>query len=262
MKFTLKAWLVKNQLNNGNKTDNGLMLESTGHYDLERVIKRMNDEQTGMREETIRHNVHLYHRVITEILSEGNSVNTGLFHAIPRLRGFADGDLWNPEKNSVYISFTQDKELRDAMTNAKVHVLGFKGSPIFISEARDSGTDKRDGTATIGYSLTLYGRMLKVVGDHPSVGITLTNEADGQTLRMRPGHVMVNYPRRIMLQIPEDLPEGRYVLTITTQFSNKNVLLKRPRSTAIVINAVAPSHPGPDADNIPTGMLTTSEPGC
>lgn len=42
----------------------------------------------------------------------GYSVNTDLFRAVPQLKGLAEGNAWNPEKNSIYVSLTQGKKLR------------------------------------------------------------------------------------------------------------------------------------------------------
>ena len=35
----------------------------------------------------------------------------GLFRAVPQFRGVIDGGVWNPERNSIYVSFNQDKDL-------------------------------------------------------------------------------------------------------------------------------------------------------
>ena len=43
----------------------------------------------------------------------GYNVNTGLFYAVPRFTGLIEGGRWNPEKNSIYVSFNQDKVLRE-----------------------------------------------------------------------------------------------------------------------------------------------------
>ena len=48
-----------------------------------------------------------------DLILNGYSVNTGLFRAVPQLKGVVEGGVWNKENNSIYVSFTQDKALRE-----------------------------------------------------------------------------------------------------------------------------------------------------
>lgn len=111
MKNVLKIWLVDNTVTVDNKDDKIGQLESSGNLSLQDILNEMHKEDTGLRPETIEHVVKLYNRVVGDLILSGYSVNTGLYHAVAQLRGVIDGGRWNPEKNSVYVSFTQDKEL-------------------------------------------------------------------------------------------------------------------------------------------------------
>lgn len=124
MKHTLKGWLVDNAVTVDNKEDKILMLESAGSLTLEDILSEMKKEDTGLREETIEHAVKLYHRVLSDLMLSGYSVNTGLFRAVPQFRGVVDGGQWDQKKNSIYVSFTQDKDLREAIAQTSVNILG------------------------------------------------------------------------------------------------------------------------------------------
>ena len=76
MKHTLKGWLVDNAVTVDNKEDKILMLESAGSLTLEDILSAMKKEDTGLREETIEHAVKLYHRVLSDLILSGYSVNT------------------------------------------------------------------------------------------------------------------------------------------------------------------------------------------
>ena len=93
----------------------------------------MHKEDTGLRPETIEHVVKLYNRVVSDLILSGYSVNTGLYHAVAQLRGVIDGGKWNPEKNSVYVSFTQDKELREAIAQTSISILGERQSVMYVA---------------------------------------------------------------------------------------------------------------------------------
>ena len=70
----------------------------------------------------------------------GYSVNTGLFRAVPQFRGVIDGGIWNPERNSIYVSFNQDKDLREAIARTNVKILGAKGDPAYFIGGEDAAT--------------------------------------------------------------------------------------------------------------------------
>lgn len=76
-----------------------------------------------MRVETLKHAVDLFQRTVSELVLNGYSVNTGLFRAVPQFRGVIDGGVWNPERNSIYVSFNQDKDLREAIARTGVKIL-------------------------------------------------------------------------------------------------------------------------------------------
>ncbi|MDE7073559.1 MAG: hypothetical protein K2O69_00670, partial [Odoribacter sp.] len=77
MKHTLKGWLVDNTITTDNKEDKILLLESAGNLTLNDVIEEMKREDTGLRTETLEHSLKLFNRVVSDLLLNGFSVNTG-----------------------------------------------------------------------------------------------------------------------------------------------------------------------------------------
>ena len=176
----------------------------------------------------------LYHRVLSDLILSGYSVNTGLFRAVPQFRGVVDNGQWDQKKNSIYVSFTQDKDLREAIAQTSVNILGEKRDAMYIIGGEDAATRATDGMATAGRNYTLNGRLIKVVGEHESVGITLT-DASGKVSKLPNDMLVVNNPSQLIILLPSDLTDGDYTLTVTTQYSGTNTLLKTPRSTSKVI---------------------------
>ena len=237
MKHTLKGWLVDNAVTADDKEDKILMLESAGSLTMADIIEEMKKEDTGLRTETLEHALKLFNRVTTDLLLNGFAVNTGLFHAVPQFRGVIENGAWNPEKNSIYVSFTQDKELREAIAETSVNILGDKASGMYISGVKDAATQATDGTATIGRNFIITGRLLKIAGDDPTVGITFRNEDTGETA-LTADMISVNNPSQLVILIPTDLAPGEYTLTVTTQYTGGNKFLKEPRSVSrqVIIN--------------------------
>ena len=228
MQNVLKGWLIDNTVTADNLTDKILQLESAGNATIDDIIDEMLKQDTGLRIETLRHSISLYNRVVTNLILSGVSVNTGLFYAVAKLTGVVESGVWNKEKNSIYVSFTQGKELREAIAKTAVNILGEKSNVMYILETEDRKTGLRDGTATAGRNLFVRGAMLKVVGDDPEVGVTLTN-ASGVKTKLEEDMITTNKPSELTLLVPADLPNGEYTLTVTTQFST-GAVLKAPRS--------------------------------
>lgn len=208
----------------------------------------MQKQDTGLRPETMRHAVTLYHRVTMDLILNGYSVNTGLFRAVPQLTGVIEGGVWNKEKNSIYVSFTQDKALREAIAQTVVEILGEKSNIMYILETEDKKTGLKDGSATAGRNFFVRGAMLKVAGSDESVGVTLSN-ADKTVTKLTDDLITINNPSSLTLLLPAELTEGEYTLTITTQYSSSGTLLKTPRSVSTPIWIGGKPADGGDSDS-------------
>ena len=158
MKTELKGWLADNTVTTDNKEDKILVLESAGNLTLSDVLDEMKKEDTGLRAETLKHAVDLFQRTVSELVLNGYSVNTGLFRAVPQFRGVIDGGVWNPERNSIYVSFNQDKDLREAIARTGVKILGAKGDSAYFIGGEDAATRATDGSATAGRNYRLQDR--------------------------------------------------------------------------------------------------------
>ena len=231
MKHTLKGWLVDNTLTVDDKEDKILMLDSAGSLTLADIIEEMKREDTGLRTETLEHALKLFNRVTADLLLRGFSVNTGLFHAVPQFRGVIENGAWDPERNSIYVSFTQDKDLREAIAETSVDILGDKASGMYISGVKDTATQATNGTMTPGRNFIISGRLLKVEGDAPTVGITFRS-ADGAETVLPADMISVNNPSQLVILVPADLAPGEYTLTVTTQYTGSGTPLKTPRSVS------------------------------
>lgn len=229
MKYTLKGWLTDNALA-PDKEEKILVVESAGTLTHEDLLEKMKKQDTGLRPETLEHAVKLYNRIITDALLEGYSVNTGLFRAAPQFRGVLVDEKWDSQRNSIHVSFTQDKDLREAIAQTKVDILGKKGNVFYILSGEDASTRATDGSATAGRNYIINGKMLKVMGDDPSVGITLTHE-NGSVTKLPDNMIVINNPSQLVILLPSQLPDGNYILTVTTQYRIGG-LLKTPRSVS------------------------------
>lgn len=231
IRYQINGQLADNTVTVDDKTDMILVPVSNGHADQERIIAEMKAEDSGLREETIQHVFNLQKRVIKRLLMSGVSVNTGLYYASASFRGVIENSTWNAQKNEIVVNFNPGADLREAIKKTSVNIIGEKGSAIYIGAVTDASTRAQDSSATAGRAFTLTGSKLKVVGDHPSVGITLTAENGGKVTKVTEDLFVVNDPSKVTFIIPPTLTNGTYLLKLTTQFGNHSkTLLKAPRS--------------------------------
>lgn len=242
---TLKGWLADNSVTTDNKDDKILLLESSGKVGLEQIYKEMKEEDTGLRMETIVHVVTLFLRVVMRLILNGYSVNTGIFRAVAQFVGVVEKGQWNPATNSVYVSFTQEKLLREEIAKTKVEILGTKANVMYILEVEDRKTGLKDGTATPGHNFFVRGSHLKVVGSNPAVGVTLT-DSTGNVTKLVDDELSINKPSELTLLLPAGLKDDTYTLTVCTQYSQSAQLLKEPRSVSTTIVVGTPSGGGED----------------
>ena len=81
IKYQINGQLADNTVTVDNKEDMILVPVSIGSADENRIIAELKAEDSGLREETIRHVFDLQKRVIKRMLMTGMSVNTGLYYA-------------------------------------------------------------------------------------------------------------------------------------------------------------------------------------
>lgn len=239
MKYTIKGRLADNTVTVDNLEDKILQIEKAGNAVLKDIIDEMKAEDTGLRRETIEHVVDLYQRVVERLLLTGYNVNTGLFYASARAKGVVEAEGWNPQKNSIYISFTQGKEMREAINETKVEILGMADDTIYFSWGTDTATRVTGATATPGRNFAQKGKNIKIMGTHESVGLKLTNNDTGAETPIPMDMIGVNEPSQVVFIVPAELADGEYTLTLTTQYSGSSTLLKTPKSISrtIVIGA-------------------------
>ena len=237
IKYTLNAQLADNSVTVDDKNDRILALVSAGTADKQRVISEIMAINPGLEREVV------------------EAVNMGLYHAVAQFTGVVLNKAWNPERNSVYVAFTQGADMREAIRATGVNIIGEKGSTMFVAGTQDTATRATNATATAGRNFTLTGSKLKIAGTDPAVGITLTS-ASGVVTKVTEDLWAVNDPSKLVFIIPAELENGEYTLTVTTQYStNGKTLLKTPRSVSQTIYLGEAPSGGGDSGNTGGGGL-------
>lgn len=228
----LKGWIAPNTVTK-DPNDKILVLDAAGKVGLDKIYEEMRGEDTGLRQETIVHVVSLYERVVARLLMNGYQVNTGLFYAVPRFTGLIEGGRWNPDKNGIYVSFNQDRVLREEIRKTEIEILTEKPDVMYVIETEDKSTGRKDGSMTSGRNFSIWGSFLRIDGSDPSVGITFRDTETKEETKLSSDRFGLNNPSELLFIVPS-LSEGTYELTIATQYT-RGVLLKKPRSVTITV---------------------------
>ena len=176
-------------------------------------------------------------QIIKRALLMGKRVSNELFSAKILCRGLVSDGRWNPNVNSLYVNFQQSKELREALDNLSIRVIGEKQETRYISSCRSLSAERKEGKIVAGDSVEILGKNIKVGGSHSSVGIELIHE-NGNNIRIAEGKIVVNRPSKLIVLLPDNLEEGTYALMITTQYSRGSTLLKNPKIIKRVIDVI------------------------
>ncbi|MCD8184856.1 MAG: DUF4469 domain-containing protein [Bacteroides sp.] len=228
IKYQINGQLADNTVTVDDKEGMILVPVSIGSANEARIIAEMKAEDSGLREETIQHVFDLQKRVIKRLLMSGYNVNTGLYYAGVSFRGIIENSAWNPAKNSIVVNFNVGADLREAIKQTTVGIIGEKGSAMYVAGVMDTATRAQDASATAGRAFTLKGGKLKVMGTDASVGIVLTN-SKGVATKIAEDLWVRNNPSEVTFIIPAELADGTYELKLTTQYNGAR-LLKAPRS--------------------------------
>ena len=229
IKYQINGQLADNTVTVDNKEDMILVPVSIGSANEARIIAEMKAEDSGLREETIKHVFELEKRVIKRLLMSGYNVNTGLYYASVSFRGVIENSQWNPAKNSIVVNFNVGADLRQAIKNTTVGIIGEKGAAMFVTGVQDAATCAQDASATAGRAFTLAtGGKLKIAGTDPSRHPTLTDSSGAET-KITEDLYVVNDPSRLTFIIPAGLADGTYELKVTTQFSGSGSKLLKTR---------------------------------
>ncbi|MDY3318028.1 DNA-binding domain-containing protein [Riemerella anatipestifer] len=235
----LKAWLRPNLLTKDDPNDFVAVPLLGGSLGITEIIEALKKEGMEIKTETAVDIITRFNRKASELVLNGYSVNTGLVYMRPAIKGVFYDKTWDKEKHSVYVSVNQGLDLRKAVADTRVEILGEQSSPMSLFSITDKATGKADGTLTKGKNAEIKGTYIKIDGDNPKNGIVFKNLDIQQEVKLSAEHIVLNEPSRVLILVPSDLEAGNYEVSVTTQYSNGKTVLKEPRtevlSTPIVI---------------------------
>jgi len=199
---------------------------------IDDLVKIAVSRRTDLNASTLRAAFELLCDVAEEQVANCASVDFGLVHLGLGCEGIFIGDnaKWDNSAHRLKITSSPTARFRETIKKATVSVRGMATVGVVVNTVTDVTTGELNSCITAGGAVNLTGSKMKIAGDNPACGITLTNETDGRITTIPATAIAVNDAARITFVAPATLPTGDYKLCVTTQFSNSAHLLKEPRS--------------------------------
>ena len=225
-------YLIENTVTE-DTTDKIAKVKSKKTKGLEDIAKRIVQERTEYREETIVNILKMANKVKLDFFAEGERVNDEVVLFEPTITG-------NFYEDTSFVEGTHRCVLNARVTN-QVHNLLAKIKGTYYGLTLENGGASIDGfvdtttgavnsTLTPGKTITITGNKIRIVPEagemvHNCIGYlnVETQEVIGQE-----DPPAINDPKTIVLQLP-NLQQGRYAIVIKTLYSNAATTLKEPR---------------------------------
>ncbi|MDR2408112.1 MAG: DUF4469 domain-containing protein [Bacteroidales bacterium] len=231
-KHVWKVWLRPNKLTKDILNDYIGEVSTVGNTIKNAdIAQRIVDEGSEIKYETIVSILDKSDKIIIENLLKGGSVQTGYCHVAPRVHGNWIGTVnhHDPDKQKPYLSMTITAEVREALKQVTLEVLGVKESGAHIGLVTDTSTGKSDGSVTPNEDVIIEGEKIKIFpDDDDSLGIFFV-KSGGEKNRVT-HRLLQNDPKKIIARVPTYLVSGEYSLVILTRYSQGKTLLKDVRT--------------------------------
>jgi hypothetical protein len=228
MKNILKAWLKKNELT-PDPNDNTAVVSSMGSINKKGLIDVIKADGLELSAETLDDVITRYNRYAARYATSGWNVDTGLVYLRPVITGAFYGKKYDSAKNSIYVSAVQGIDIRKELLNTEVEILGEMPDVMSILQVTNLLSKLSDGTLNRGRNAQVDGTYIKIIGDDAAVGVYLENTETGEQTKLDAADIVVNDRSKLILLVPDYLPEGSYRLKVVTQFTGSNKLLNNPR---------------------------------
>jgi hypothetical protein len=228
-RFFWKVWLRRNLLTKDVDNDYIADVSTVGktlhNADIARLIEATGSE---LQFETLLDILNRADRIRREKLQEGYSVQTDICRHSPRVSGnwHGAGTAYDPDTHTITLTNTITAEMRAALDEVGIEVLGIRDSGTYIGLVTDVTTGAIDGTITSGGQIIIKGDKIKVESEPGDTGIGVFLNDGTTDYPVTP--LAINHPREIIAIAPV-LSAGEYTLYISTRYASGKTRLKEPR---------------------------------
>lgn len=215
---------------------------------MEDIATRIVDRGSYLKRETL---LSAYRTLIDEIYNafeNGYNVDFDLGRTELTVSGCFDGPnaTFDRRKHHLGVSLRPSMRLNQIpdFTPAETHAFNQNApgpNEISISNEpyhKDCGHDFNVIPSGYPYPLFIHGRLLKIMGELPSVGITFHHVADGRELFFPASELIVNTPTLICLMPKAPLEAGVWKVDIASQYNRTYRLYRKERHGYVTLTVL------------------------
>ena len=240
---TISLMAYENKFTKTDVTDYYLRVKTQAKsLDIEAIAKEVSKQHPLYAHNDIRSILEDSFNVISDAVASGFIVNLpiGMFQA--KAKGaVSKNDLSKaPDRSKIKVTcyFKQGTVMRNALnqTVCQIFTLPAPVGPLLNGVVNTRSVTDDNGVVTRaplapGEMCVLTGKNIKLAGEHPTVGILLTSEADAtKTIFISPDRVEPNEPMRLQFVLPADITDGDWKVEVTTQYGSGRRTVISPRS--------------------------------
>ncbi len=229
--FFWKVWLRLNLLTKDVDNDYIAEVSTTGNTKHnEDIAREIGEEGSEIKYDTLLSVLNQRDRIVRRMLQQGNSVMDGCTHFTPRVLGnwIGSNAKFDPAEQRIAVDMVASSELREALSQVGVEVLGVKDSGAYIGLVTDTATGLTDGSITPNDDILIEGDKLKIIPEgEGETGVFFINAAGESTAVTR--RLTENNPKKLLARVPA-LSAGEYTLRVVTRYTHGNTLLKEART--------------------------------
>jgi len=231
-KFLWKVWLKLNLLTKDVDNDYIAEVSTIGNTKRnEDIAETIIEEGSEIKYDTLLNILNQSDRIKRRMLQSGNSIQDGVSHISPRVSGSWLGSSANfdPKVQKITLDMSPCADMRNALTQVGVEVLGVKDSGAFIGIVINALDGTSNGNININEDIIIEGDKLKIMpADDSNLGVFFV-DIDGNEFRIE-RRLTQNDPKKIIVRVPDFINSGEYTLRIKTRFSNSSTELKETRT--------------------------------
>lgn len=199
--------------------------------------------RTEFRPETIVTILGMSDEIKVAAIAEGKSVVDGVGQWLLNFSGPLEGEkpAFDATKHKFGVTFTPGRALLKLLKQLTANFRVATTGPV-VNDFTDSASKLVSQQITPNSPAIITGSNLLIKGDNPSVGIYFTPDGADKT-PVKVDLIVANTTSQIIIQVP-NLPDGQYLLSVTTQAGSGYSLVKEPRTYQFPILLTVGNQPG------------------
>ncbi len=187
-------------------------------FSIEEIIDLMIQRGSTLTKADTRAALQIYGEVVSNIIADGNNINTPLVNTGLSVSGVFKGasDGFDPSRHSIKLHINAGTLLNDALRKVHCEKVQATDTNPYIAEVVDIVSGKANSVLTTGGIVQITGSRLKFDDLDDVQGIFFVPES-GESVRCE--IIAENKPARLMALIPKDLPQIEYYVEVRTKLS-------------------------------------------